>query len=46
MRVGFVTLAASLLVLVLEYILMVFEFNLGISLVKGFALVDTHYVER
>jgi hypothetical protein len=46
MRVGFVTLAASLLVLVLEYILMIFEFNLGISFVKGFALVDTHYVER
>ncbi len=45
-RVGFVTLAASLLVLSLEYILMIFEFNLGISFVKGFALVDTHYVER
>jgi hypothetical protein len=25
---------------------MVFEFNLGISLVNGFALIDTHYVER
>jgi hypothetical protein len=46
MRVGFVTLLASLLVLVLEYILLLFEFNLGISFVRGFALVDTHYVER
>jgi hypothetical protein len=45
-RVGFVTLVASFLVLSLEYILMIFEFNLGISFVKGFALVDTHYVER
>jgi hypothetical protein len=45
-RVGFVTVAASLLVLVLEYLLMIFEFNLGISFVKGFALVDTHYLER
>jgi hypothetical protein len=46
MRVGFVTLLASLLVLVLEYILLLFEFNLGISFARGFALVDTHYVER
>jgi hypothetical protein len=46
MRVGFVTLIASLLLLVLEYILMIFEFNMGVSFVRGFALIDTHYVER
>jgi hypothetical protein len=46
MRVGFITVLASFLLLVLEYILMIFEFNLGISFVRGFALVDTHYVER
>jgi hypothetical protein len=45
-RVAFITLVASLLVLVLEYMLMVFEFNLGVSFVRGFALIDTHYVER
>ncbi len=46
LRVGFITLIASLLLLVLEYILMVFEFNMGVSFVRGFALIDTHYVER
>jgi hypothetical protein len=46
LRVGFITLVASLLLLVLEYILMIFEFNLGVSFVRGFALIDTHYVER
>jgi len=46
MRVGVVTLAASVFLLVLEYILMLLEFNLGVSFVRGFALVDTHYVER
>jgi hypothetical protein len=46
LRVGFITLIASLLLLVLEYILMIFEFNMGISFVRGFALIDTHYVER
>jgi hypothetical protein len=45
-RVGLITLIASLLLLALEYILMVFEFNMGISFVRGFALIDTHYVER
>jgi hypothetical protein len=45
-RVGFITLIASLLLLALEYILMIFEFNMGVSLVRGFALIDTHYVER
>jgi hypothetical protein len=45
-RVAFLTVAASLLVLIVEYLLMIFEFNLGISFVKGFALVDTHYLER
>jgi hypothetical protein len=44
--VGFITLVASLLLLVLEYILMIFEFNMGVSFVRGFALIDTHYVER
>ncbi|HXC10605.1 MAG TPA: hypothetical protein VNV61_16850 [Steroidobacteraceae bacterium] len=46
MRVAFVTLVASFTLLVLEYILMLLEFNLGISFVRGFALVDTNYVER
>jgi hypothetical protein len=46
LRVGFITLIASLLLLVLEYILMIFEFNMGVSFVRGFALIDTHYVER
>jgi hypothetical protein len=46
LRVGFITLLASLLLLVLEYILMIFEFNMGVSFVRGFALIDTHYVER
>jgi hypothetical protein len=45
-RVGFITLIASLVLLVLEYILMIFEFNMGVSFVRGFALIDTHYVER
>jgi hypothetical protein len=45
-RVGFITVVASLLLLVLEYILMIFEFNMGVSFVRGFALIDTHYVER
>lgn len=45
-RVAIATFVASCVLLILEYILMVFEFNLGISLVNGFALIDTHYVER
>jgi hypothetical protein len=45
-RVGIATVISSCVLLALEYILMVFEFNLGISLVNGFAFVDFHYVER
>jgi hypothetical protein len=45
-RVGIATVISSCLLLALEYVLMVFEFNLGISLVNGFAFVDFHYVER
>ncbi len=45
-RVSFFTVLASFLVLALEYILMIFEFNLGVSFARGFALIDTHYVER
>ncbi len=41
LRVGFITVIASLLLLVLEYILMIFEFNMGVSFVRGFALIDT-----
>ena len=37
LRVGLATTAATCVVLLLEYILMVFEFNLGVSLVNGFA---------
>jgi hypothetical protein len=46
LRVGFITLIASLLLLALEYVLMIFEFNMGVSFVRGFALIDTLYVER
>jgi hypothetical protein len=46
LRVLSATLVASGLLLILEYILMVLEFNLGVSLVNGFSLVDVHYVER
>jgi hypothetical protein len=45
-RVGIATVISSCVLLALEYMLMVFEFNLGISLVNGFAFVDFHYVER
>jgi len=45
-RVAIATILASALLLILEYILMLFEFNLGVSLVNGFSLVDVHYVER
>jgi hypothetical protein len=45
-RVGIATVISSCVLLALEYALMVFEFNLGISLVNGFAFIDFHYVER
>jgi hypothetical protein len=45
-RVGIATVISSCVLLALEYVLMMFEFNLGISLVNGFAFIDFHYVER
>jgi hypothetical protein len=45
-RVAIATTISSCVLLVLEYALMVFEFNLGISLVNGFAFIDFHYMER
>jgi hypothetical protein len=46
LRVLILTVISSIVLVALEYLLMVFEFNLGISLVNGFALIDFHYVER
>jgi hypothetical protein len=45
-RVAIVTIISSCVLLALEYALMLFEFNLGISLVNGFAFIDFHYKER
>jgi hypothetical protein len=45
-RVTIATVISSCVLLVLEYLLMLFEFNLGISLVNGFAFIDLHYLER
>ena len=45
-RVTISTLLATCLLLILEYILMTLEFNLGTSLVNGFPLIDIHSFER
>ena len=45
-RVAISTVISSCVLLALEYALMLFEFNLGVSLVNGFAFIDFHNVER
>jgi hypothetical protein len=45
-RVAIATLVSSCVLLILEYALMFLEFNLGVSLVNGFAVVDFHDLER
>jgi hypothetical protein len=44
-RVAIATAISSCVLLALEYALMLFEFNLGISLVTGFAFIDFHLTE-
>jgi len=45
-RVAISTVISSCVLLALEYALMLFEFNLGVSLVNGFAFIDFHNAER
>jgi hypothetical protein len=45
-RVAISTVVSSCVLLALEYALMLFEFNLGVSLVNGFAFIDFHNAER